>query len=79
MFSQEGKKTNDFAIVSLSKGEWRFRSPKAHTICRLVSHFLDGLRERSRYGLALRDTVEGGERICILKIGNFLVRVLVYY
>lgn len=60
--SQESKESrNDFVVVSLSKGEWRFRSPEAYGICRLVGHFLDGLRDRSRYAMALRNTVEGGE------------------
>jgi myosin-7 len=70
--NQEDKKTNDFAIVSLSKGEWRFRSPKAAAICRLVSHFLDGLRERSQYGLALRDTVDGEKAVKVTQ-GDLIV------
>ncbi|XP_062513709.1 unconventional myosin-VIIa-like isoform X2 [Corticium candelabrum] len=70
--SHKGTPRNEFVVVSLSKGEWQFRSPQASEICQLVNNFLDGLSDRSRYGIALRDTIESERALKVTK-GDLII------
>lgn len=54
----------NFVLVTIRMDEFFFQSPNADDICELVNYFLQGLKVRSRFVVALQDHI-GGDSNCI--------------
>lgn len=51
-----------FTLVTVRNEEFTFQSPNAEDIRDLVVYFLEGLKKRSKYVIALQDYKAPGER-----------------
>jgi myosin-7 len=50
---------NNFVLVTIRMEEFYFQSPSSDDICELVNYFLQGLRMRSKYVVAMQDYAGG--------------------
>lgn len=50
---------NNFVLITIRMEEFYFQSPSSDDICELVNYFLQGLRMRSKYVVALQDYAGG--------------------
>jgi len=49
-----------FTLITIKGEQWTFASANADTITKLLSIFLDGLRRRSRWAVAIQDFIVQG-------------------
>jgi len=49
-----------FTLITIKGEQWTFASANADTITKLLSIFLDGLRRRSRWAIAIQDFIVQG-------------------
>jgi len=49
-----------FTLITIRGEQWTFVSSNADTITKLLGIFLDGLRRRSRWAIAIQDFVVQG-------------------
>jgi len=55
-----------FTLITIKGDQWTFASSNADTITKLLSIFLDGLRRRSRWAVAIQDfIVQGIQHSCM--------------
>ena len=47
-------------LITIKGDQWTFASANADTITKLLSIFLDGLRRRSRWAIAIQDFIVQG-------------------
>ena len=50
-----------FTLITIKGEQWTFASANADTITKLLSIFLDGLRRRSRWAIAIQDFIVQGK------------------
>jgi len=50
-----------FTLITIKGEQWTFVSANADTITKLLSIFLDGLRRRSRWAIAIQDFIVQGK------------------
>ena len=64
-----------FTLVTVRNEEFTFQSPNAEDIRDLVVYFLEGLKKRSKYVIALQDYKAPGKTIHLSKLSSLAVRV----
>lgn len=63
----------NFVLITIRLDEFYFQSPNSEEICELVNYFLQGLKKRSKYVVALQDYYEDSPNCLTMNQGDLIV------